>query len=156
MMSQRRNWLLVPGISLFLLVVFLTASIATKTASAEAAAAGGTAVVVELTLDPTTNKVTAKPDPAALHYDKKEYADWQIAKGSAPFDYTIGIEDQKDPKKRKPAKKLPTPACKGTGADKHCKSIVPTSANKGDQKYSITVKTPNGPVKTDPEVTIDP
>src|SRR5580765_3819554 len=59
MMSQRRNWLLVPGISLFLLVVFLTASIATKTASAEAA--GGTAVVVELTLDPQTNKVTAKP-----------------------------------------------------------------------------------------------
>lgn|SRR5262249_33023303 len=153
-MSHRRNRLLAPGISLFLLVVFLTASAATKTAAEEAAK--DTPVVIELTLDPQTNKVTAKPDPAALHYDKKEYADWQIAKGTAPFDYTIGIEDQKDPKKRKPSKKLPTPTCKGTGADKHCKSIVPTSAYKGDQKYSITVKTANGTVKTDPEVTIDP
>lgn len=153
-MSHRRNWLLAPGISSFLLVVFLTSSAATKTAAA--APAGGTAVVVELTLDPQTNRVTARPDPVALHYGKKEYADWQVAKGSAPFDFTIGIEDQTNPDKRKPAQKLPTPACSGTGAAKHCKSIVPTSAHKGDHKYSITVKTPNGPVKTDPEVTIDP
>src|SRR5262245_15950415 len=97
MMSQRRNWLLAPGISLFLLVVFLTVSAATKTASAQAQSAGGTAVAISLTLDPQTNKVTASPDPAALHYDKKEYADWQIAKGSAPFDFTIGMEDQTDP-----------------------------------------------------------
>jgi hypothetical protein len=153
-MSHRRSWFLAPGISFFLLVVFLTASAATKTVAA--APAEGTAVVVELTLDPQTSKVTASPDPVALHYEKKEYADWQIAKGSAPFDFTIGMEDQKDPAKRKPAKKLPAPACSGTGAGKHCKSIVPTSAHKGDHKYSITVKTPNGPVKTDPEVTIDP
>src|SRR5215475_14247307 len=102
-MFHRRNWLLAPGISFFLLVVFLTASTATRTASAQEAT--GTPVVIELTLDPQTYKVTANPDPAALHYgdNKKEYADWQIAKASAPFDYTIGIEDQKDPNKRKPA-----------------------------------------------------
>src|SRR5262249_33985135 len=91
MMYQRRNWLLVPGVSIFLLVVSLRGPTATKTASAQAQvqSAGGTAVAISLTLDPQTNKVTASPDPAALHYDKMEYADWQIAKGSAPFDFTI-------------------------------------------------------------------
>jgi hypothetical protein len=153
-MSHRRKRLIAPGLSLFLLVVFLTASAVTKTAAA--APAGGNRVVVDLTLDPQTNKVTASPDPVALHYGKKDYADWQVAKGSAPFDFTIGMEDQTNPEKRKPAKKLPVPACSGKGAAKHCASIVPTADHKGDHKYSVTVKTPNGPVKTDPEVTIDP
>src|SRR6266498_2923791 len=98
------------------------------------------------------NKVPASPDPVPLHYKNKEYAEWQIDPAGADLNFTIAIEDQKDPKKRKPAKKLPTPNCSGTGAAKHCKSIIPTSAHEGDQKYSITV---NG-VKTDPEVTIDP
>ena len=105
-----------------------------------------------LTIDSTTYKVTASPDPAALHYKNKEYVEWQIDPAGAALDFKIAFEDQTDPKKRKPAKKLPTPTCSGTGAAKHCKSIVPTSANEGDQKYSITVKG----VKTDPEVTIDP
>jgi hypothetical protein len=153
-MSHRRKRLLIPGISLFLVVGFLIVSAATKTAAA--APAGGNPVVVELTLDPQTSKVTASPDPVALHYGNKEYADWQVAQGSAPFDFTIGIEDQTNPDKRKPAKKLPVPTCTGKGAAKHCASIIPTSAHKGDQKYSVTVKTPSGPVKTDPEVTIDP
>ena len=153
-MSHLRKRLLAPGIWFFLLVVVVIVSAATKTAAA--APAGGNRVVVELTLDPQTNKVTANPDPAALHYEKKDYADWTIAKDSAPFDFTIGIEDQTNPEKRKPAKKLPVPTCSGKGAAKHCASIIPTSDHKGDQKYSVTVKTPNGPVKTDPEVTIDP
>ncbi len=109
-------------------------------------------VPVMLTIDPKTYKVTASPDPVPLHYKNKEYAEWQIDPAGADLNFTIAIEDQKDPKKRKPAKKLPTPNCSGTGAAKHCKSIIPTSAHEGDQKYSITV---NG-VKTDPEVTIDP
>lgn len=153
-MSHRRKLLIAPGISLFLLVVFLTASAATKTAAA--ADAEDNRVVVELTLDPQTNKVTASPDPVALHYGKKDYADWQVAKGTAPFDFTIGMEDQTNPKKRKPAKKLPVPICSGTGSAKHCASIVPTADHTGDHKYSVTVTTKNGPVKTDPEVTIDP
>jgi hypothetical protein len=153
-MSSLRKRLLIPVVSFFFLLVFLTVPAATKTAAA--APDEGNRVVVELTLDPQTNKVTANPDPVALHYGKKDYADWQVAKGSAPFDFTIGMEDQTDPKKRKPAEKLPVPTCSGTGAAKHCASIVPTSAHKGDQKYSVTVKTANGPVKTDPEVTIDP
>ena len=153
-MSHRRNWLIAPVIPVFLLAVLLTVAAVAKAQSP--APASDPRVVIELTLDPQTYKVTASPDPAALHYSKKEYADWVVAKGSAPFDFTIGIEDQKDPKKRKPSKKLPAPTCTGSGAEKHCKSIVPTSAHKGDQKYSITVKAPSGPVKTDPEVTIDP
>jgi len=140
-------------VSLLLVVVLSLASPAPTRAQD---AAKGNRVVVELTLDPQTNKVTASPDPVALHYGNKDYADWQIAKGSAPFDFTIGMEDQKDPKKRKPAKKLPTPTCSGTGSSKHCASIVPTADHKGDQKYSVTVKTSSGAVKTDPEVTIDP
>jgi hypothetical protein len=151
-MSHHRNRLFAPGVSLLLAAL---ACLAVAVAVA-AAPAGNNKVVVMLTLDPQTNKVTADPDPVALHYGNKDYADWQIAQGSAPFEFTIGIEDQTDPKKRKPAKKLPTPTCSGTGSAKHCVSIVPTSANVGDQKYSITVKTPSGPVKTDPEVTIDP
>jgi hypothetical protein len=153
-MSHRRKRLPTPGVSLFLLVVLLTVSVSANMAAATPAE--GNRVVVELTLDPQTNKVTASPDPVALHYGNKDYADWQVAKGSAPFDFTIGMEDQKDPKKRKPAEKLPVPTCSGTGSSKHCASIIPTSAHKGDHKYSVTVKTPNGPVKTDPEVTIDP
>jgi hypothetical protein len=153
-MSHRKKRLLVPGVSLFVLVVFLTLSAVTRTAVG--APSGGQRVVVELTLDPQTNMVTASPDPVALHYGKKEYADWVIAKGSDPFAFTIGIEDQTNPDKRKPAKKLPLPTCTGAGAAKHCASIIPTSAHKGDQKYSVTVNTPSGPVKTDPEVTIDP
>jgi hypothetical protein len=153
-MSHRRKLLIAPGISLFLLVVFLTASAATKTAAA--ADAGDNRVVVELTLDPQTNKVTASPDPVALHYGKKEYAHWQVAKGTTDFNFTIGMEDQTNPKKRKPAKKLPVPICSGTGSAKHCASIVPTADHTGDHKYSVTVTTKNGSVKTDPEVTIDP
>ena len=103
-------------------------------------------------IDAKTYKVTANPDPVPLHYKNKDYAEWEIDPAGADLDFTIGIEDQKDPKKRKPAKKLPTPNCSGTGAAKHCKSIIPTSAHEGNQKYSITVKG----VKTDPEVTIDP
>jgi hypothetical protein len=152
-MSHLRKRLLAPGISFFLLVVILIVSAETKTA---AAAPAGNRVVVLLTLDPQTNKVTANPDPVALHYGKKDYADWQIDKGSAAFDFTIGMEDQTDPNKRKPAKKLPVPICSGKGAAKHCASIVPTADHTGDHKYSVTVKTPGGPVKTDPEVTIDP
>ena len=155
-MLHRRKHLIAPGISLFLLVVFLIASAVTKTATAAAADAGDNRVVVELTLDPQTNMVTASPDPVALHYGKKEFAHWQVAKGSKDFDFTIGMEDQTNPKKRKAAKKLPVPACSGTGPAKHCASIVPTPDHMGDHKYSVTVKTPNGPVKTDPEVTIDP
>jgi hypothetical protein len=153
-MSHLRKRFLAPGVSFFLLVVFLTVSAATKTAAA--APDEGNRVVVELTLDPQTNKVTASPDPVALHYGKKDYADWQAAKGSAPFDFTIGMEDQTNPKKRKPAEKLPVPICSGTGPAKHCASIVPTADHTGDHKYSVTVTTKNGPVKTDPEVTIDP
>ncbi len=153
-MSHRRKLLIAPGISLFLLVVLLTASAATKTAAA--APAGDNRVVVELALDPQTNKVTASPAPVALLFGNREYALWQVAKGSADFDFTIGMEDQTNPKKRKPAKKLPVPACSGTGPEKHCASIVPTADHTGDHKYSVTVKTKNGPVKTDPEVTIDP
>jgi hypothetical protein len=154
-MSHLRKRFLAPGVSFLLLVVFLIVSAASKTAAA--APDEGNRVVVLLTLDPQTNKVTASPDPVALHYDKKDYADWQIAKESAAFEFTIGMEDQTDPKKRKPAKKLPDPTCSGTGSAKHCASIVPTSAHKGDHKYSVTVTTKNGSVvKTDPEVTIDP
>jgi hypothetical protein len=153
-MSHRRKRLLAPGVSFLVLVVFLTLSAVTRTAAGNPS--GGQRVVVELTLDSQTNKVTANPDPVALHYGNKEYADWVIAKGSAPFEFTIGMEDQTDPNKRKPAQKLPLPTCSGAGAAKHCASIVPTSAHKGDHKYSVTVKTPSGPVKTDPEVTIDP
>ena len=153
-MSHRRKWHLVSGLSLFTLVVLLTVSAPANRAAAEPA--GGNRVVVELTLDPQTYKVTASPDPVALHYGKKDYANWQIAKGSAPFDFTIAMEDQTDPNKRKPAKKLPNPACSGKGASRHCASIVATEAYKGDQKYSVTVKSPSGAVKTDPEVTIDP
>jgi len=153
-MSHLRKRLLAPGVSFFLLVVFLIVSAESKTAAA--APDEGNRVVVELTLDPQTNKVTASPDPVALHYGKKDYADWQVAKGSAPFEFTIAMEDQTNPKKRKPVKKLPDPICSGTGSAKHCASIVPTSAHVGDHKYSVTVKTANGPVKTDPEVTIDP
>lgn len=153
-MSHRRKRLPAPGVSLFLLVVLLTMSVSARKAAA--APAEGNRVVVELTLDPQTNKVTASPDPVALHYGNKDYADWQVAKGSAPFDFTIGIEDQDVPKERKPAEKLPVPACSGKGSSKHCASIIATSAHKGDHKYSVTVKTPTGPVKTDPVVTIDP
>ena len=150
-MSHQGKRLLAPGASLLLLVLMcLMAGSSTMATPAD------NPVPVLLTLDPATNKVTAVPDPAPLHYDNRDYADWQIDPKSAPFDFTIGIEDQKDPKKRKPAKKLPTPMCSGTGAAKHCKSIVPTKDHTGDQKYSITVKTASGPVKTDPEVTIDP
>jgi hypothetical protein len=153
-MSHHKKRLLALGISFFLLVVLLIASAETKTAAA--APAGGNRVVVELTLDPQTNKVTASPDPVALHYGNKEYAHWKVAEGKADFDFTIGIEDQTDPNKRKPAKKLPVPTCSGTGTAKNCASIVPTADHKGDHKYSVTVNTPNGPVKTDPQVTIDP
>ena len=153
-MSHLGKRLLALGVSFSLLVVLLIASAETKTAAA--APAGDNRVVVELTLDPQTNKVTASPDPVALHYGNKEYADWQVAKGSASFDFTIGMEDQTDPNKRKPAKKLPVPVCSETGSAKHCASVVPTADHKGDHKYSVTVKTPNGPVKTDPQVTIDP
>ena len=153
-MSHHRKRLLAPGISLFLLVVFLTASAAMKTAAA--APAGGNRVVVELKLNPETNKVTASPDPVVLYSAKKDYVDWVVAKASKDFDFTIGMEDQTDPKKRKPATKLPAPTCSGKGSAKHCASIVATSAHKGDHKYSVTVKTASGPVKTDPEVDIDP
>ncbi len=153
-MSHRRKHLIAPGISLFLLVVFLTVSAVTKTAAQTPA--GGNRVFVELTLDPQTNKVTASPDPVALHYGKQEYARWRVAKGSQDFAFTIGMEDQTDPKKRKPAQKLPDPICSGTGSVRHCASIVPTADHTGDHKYSVTVTTKNGPVKTDPEVTIDP
>ena len=153
-MSHLRKRLLAPGVSFLLLVVFLIVSAESKTAAA--APDESNRVVVLLTLDPQTNKVTASPDPVALHYGKKDYADWQVAKGSAPFEFTIAMEDQTNPNKRKPAKKLPDPLCSGTGSAKHCASIVPTADHKGDQKYSVTVKTKDGSVKTDPEVTIDP
>ena len=153
-MSHYRNWLRAPGILVFLLAVLLvTAAVVKAQAPAPTVT---TRVVIELTMDPQTYKVTANPDPAALHYSQKQYADWVVAKGATAFDFTIGIEDQTKPDKRKPAKKLPVPKCSGTGAAKHCQSIVPTADHKGDQKYSITVKGPSGPVKTDPEVTIDP
>jgi hypothetical protein len=152
-MSHRRKRLIAPGISLFLLVAFLTAFAVTKTAAQTPA--GDNRVPVELTLDPQTNKVTAFPDPVPLHVGK-EYARWRVAKGSQDFAFTIGMEDQTNPNKRKPAKKLPDPICSGTGSVRHCSSIVPTADHVGDQKYSVTVTTKNGPVKTDPEVTIDP
>jgi hypothetical protein len=152
-MSHQGKRLLNPVVSL---LVFATAGLLTGVSKMTAEPAGGNKVLVQLTLDPQTSKVTASPDPAVLHYSHKDYAEWRIAEGSASFDFTIGIEDQTNPKKRKPAKKLPTPKCAETGAAKHCTSIVPTSSHKGDQKYSITVMTPKGPVKTDPEVTIDP
>jgi hypothetical protein len=153
-MSHMRERLIAPGISLFLLVVFLTASAVTKTAAA--APAGRNRVVVELTLNPETNKVTASPDPVVLHSDKKDFAHWKVAKGSKPFDFKIGMEDQTDANKRKPSKKLPDPTCSGTGPARNCASIIATADLKGDHKYSVTVNTPKGPVKTDPEVTIDP
>ena len=153
-MSHPRKRFIAPGISLFLLVVLLTASAVTKTAAA--APAGGNRVVVELKLNPETNMVTASPDPVILRSEKKDFAHWKVAKGSPNFDFTIGIEDQTDPKKRKPAKKLPDPTCSGAGPAKNCASIIATPDFKGDHKYSVTVKTPKGPVKTDPEVTIDP
>jgi hypothetical protein len=152
-MSHQGKRLLALAVSL---LVLAAAGLMTGVSTMTAEPAGGNKVVIQLTLDAATSKVTASPDPAVLHYNHKDYAEWQIAKGSAPFDFTIGIEDQKNPKKRKPAKKLPAPECADTGAAKHCTSIVPTSSHKGDQKYSVTVNTPKGPVKTDPEVTIDP
>ena len=150
-MSHLRKRLLAPGV-VSLMVIFLIVSATTKTA---AAAPGNHLVPVDLTLDPQTNKVTAVPDSVPLHIGK-DYAYWQFATGSPSFFFTIGIEDQTDPKKRKPKKKLPVPKCSGTGSARHCYSIVPISDHMGDQKYSITVTTPKGPVKTDPEVTIDP
>lgn len=153
-MSHRRKRLLAPGLAFILFVLVLAFSAGTKTAAA--APAGGNRVVVELTLDPQTYKVTANPDPVILYSAKKNYADWKVATGSPDFEFTIAIQDQTDPKKRKPGKKLPNPTCSGTGSAKHCASIAATSAHKGDHKYSVTVKTPNGPVTTDPEVTIDP
>ena len=150
-MSHRATRFLSRDVPLLLLVFFcLTAASNAQTPAATAAP--DNKVPVMLTIDSKTYKVTASPDPVPLHYKNKEYADWQIDPAGADLNFTIAIEDQKDPKKRKPAKKLPTPNCSGTGAAKHCKSIIPTSAHEGDQKYSITV---NG-VKTDPEVTIDP
>jgi hypothetical protein len=153
-MSHLKRRLLAPGIAFLLLAVFLIVSAAAKTAAAAPPQMHG--VIVDLTLDPQTNKVTASPDPVPLHYGNRDFAYWQVAKASAPFEFTIGIEDQTNPTKRKPAKKLPNPICSGTGSAKHCASIVPTADHTGDQKYSVTVTTKDGPVKTDPEVTIDP
>jgi hypothetical protein len=135
-----------------LLLVFFCLTAASDAQTPAATPTPDNKVPVKLTIDPKTFQVTASPDPVALHFENREYAEWRIDPAGAALDFTIGIEDQKDPKKRKPAKKLPTPKCSGTGAEKHCKSIIPTKAHKGDQKYSVTV---NG-VKTDPEVTIDP
>jgi hypothetical protein len=135
-----------------LLLVFFCLTAASNAQAPAATPAPGNKVPVMLTIDAKTYKVTASPDPVPLHHKNKDYAEWQIDPAGADLDFTIGIEDQKDPKKRKPAKKLPTPNCSGTGAERRCKSIIPTSAHEGDQKYSITVKG----VKTDPEVTIDP
>lgn len=135
-----------------LLLVFFCLAAASDAQTPAATPTPDNKVPVMLTIDPKTYKVTASPDPVPLHYENKDYAEWQIDPAGAALDFTIGIEDQKDPKKRKPSKKLPTPKCSGTGAEKHCKSIIPTKAHEGDQKYSITVKG----VKTDPEVTIDP
>ena len=104
-MSHRNKRLLAPGVSIFALVVLLAVSATANRAAA--APAPGNPVIVELTLDPDTNKVTASPDPVALHYGNKEYADWKIAKGSAAFEFTIGMEDQTDPNKRKPAHAKP-------------------------------------------------
>lgn len=151
-MSHHGKRFLAPATVLCVLVV--TCVLARS--SGMSAAPAGNRVIVQLTLDPATNKVTASPDPAALHYSNGDYADWQVAPASAPFDFTIGFEDQTKPGKRKPAQKLPSPGCSGTGRGKHCSSIVPTAAHKGDQKYSVTVQTASGPVKTDPEVSIDP
>jgi hypothetical protein len=150
-MSHHGRRFLSRGVPLLLLVFFCL----TAASNAQTPAATPTPdnkVSVMLTIDPKTYKVTASPDPVPLHYKNKEYAEWQVDPAGADLNFTIAFEDQKDPKKRKPAKKLPTPNCSGTGAAKRCKSIIPTSAHEGDQKYSVTV---NG-VKTDPEVTIDP
>ena len=135
-----------------LLLVFFFLTAASNAQTPAATPAPGNKVSVKLTIDAKTYKVTASPDPVALHHKNREYAEWEIDPAGAVLDFTIGIEDQKDAKKRKPATKLPTPECSGTGAAKHCKTIIPTSAHEGDQKYSVTVKG----VKTDPEVTIDP
>ena len=123
-MSHRKKRLLVPGVSLFVLVVFLTLSAVTRTAVG--APSGGQRVVVELTLDSQTNMVKASPDPVALHYGNKEYADWVVAKGSAPFEFTIGIEDQTN--RTRGSRPRNAHPLLSAGAAKHCASIIPTSA----------------------------
>src|SRR6266545_6686620 len=116
-----------------LLLVFFCLTAASNAQTPAATPTPDNKVPVMLTIDPTTYKVTASPDPVPLHYKNKDYAEWQIDPAGAALDFTIAIEDQKDPKKRKPAKKLPTPNCSGTGAAKQCKSIIPTSLTRGPE-----------------------
>ncbi len=150
-MSYRGRRFLSRDVPLLLLVFFCLTAVSAAQAPT-ATPMPDNKVPVMLTIDPKTYKVTASPDPVILHHKHRDYAEWEIDPAGAALEFTISIEDQKDPNKRKPTRKLPTPKCSGTGAARHCKSIIPTSAHEGDQKYSITVKG----VKTDPEVTIDP
>src|SRR6266498_1253564 len=135
-----------------LLLVFFCLTAASNAQTPAATPTPDNKVPVMLTIDSKTYKVTASPDPVPLHYKNKEYAEWQIDPAGADLNFTIAIEHQKDPKKRKPAKKLPTPNCSGTGAAKHCKSIIPTSLTRGTRS---TASRSMG-MKTNPEVTIDP
>ena len=144
-MRNRTRWLFSLAVAGCLLWLTVTAA-----GCREETKAAANPVMVWLTLDPTTNKVTAEPNSAPLHYKNHDFALWKIKSTSKDFDFDIEF---------KPPSNIPKPVCSGTGMGRNCRSIVVTMGNAEPRthQYKIIVHVPgNGDVITDPEVTVDP